>query len=65
MVVNKRKVTAVAMLATLIAAAGIGFVKQQFFPTSDRPELMIEVQMPAGTSIESTSTAVIMQPASA
>ena len=28
-------------------------VKQQFFPTSDRPELLVEVQMPEGTSIES------------
>ncbi len=35
----------------------MGLVKKQFFPTSDRPEVMIEVQMPYGTSIEQTSAA--------
>lgn len=58
MVANKRKLAAVALLTTLVAVAGIGIAKQQFFPTSDRPEVMIEVQMPEGTSIESTSAAV-------
>ena len=32
----------------------MGFVKQQFFPISDRPEVLVEVQMPEGTSIEAT-----------
>ncbi|MBB6252035.1 efflux RND transporter permease subunit [Nitrospirillum iridis] len=41
----------------LLAGVGMGFVKQQFFPTSDRPEIMAEVQMPEGTSIEATSAA--------
>ena len=34
-----------------------GRVKKQFFPTSDRPELLVEVQMPEGSSIEATSGA--------
>jgi multidrug efflux pump subunit AcrB len=34
----------------------MGPVKKQFFPTSDRPELL-EVQMPEGTAIERTSEA--------
>ena len=38
-----------------IAALGMGLVKKQFFPTSDRPEVLVEVQMPYGTSIEQTS----------
>lgn len=38
-----------------VAVPGMGLVKKQFFPTSDRPEVMIEVQMPYGTSIEQTS----------
>lgn len=38
-----------------VAAAGMDLVKKQFFPTSDRPEVMIESQMPYGTSIEQTS----------
>jgi multidrug efflux pump subunit AcrB len=36
---------------------GMGLVKKQFFPTSDRPEVLVEVQMPYGTSIEQTKAA--------
>jgi multidrug efflux pump subunit AcrB len=43
--------------AFFIAALGMGLVKKQFFPTSDRPEVLVEVQMPYGTSIEQTSAA--------
>ena len=39
----------------VVAVLGMGLVKKQFFPTSDRPEVLIEVQMPYGTSIEQTS----------
>src|SRR5207244_12179749 len=35
----------------------MGVVKKQFFPTSDRPEVLVEVQMAYGTSIEQTSAA--------
>lgn len=38
-----------------VAVLGMGLVKKQFFPTSDRPEVLVEVQMPYGTSIEETS----------
>jgi multidrug efflux pump subunit AcrB len=38
-----------------VAVLGMSLVKKQFFPTSDRPEVMVEVQMPYGTSIEQTS----------
>lgn len=41
--------------AFVLAIIGMGGVKQQFFPTSDRPEVLVEVQMPEGTSIEATS----------
>src|SRR2546423_2544483 len=43
--------------AFVVAVLGMGLVKKQFFPTSDRPEVLIEVQMPYGTSIEQTSAA--------
>ena len=36
-----------------------GLVKQQFFPASDRPEVLVEVQMPEGTSIEATTKAAM------
>lgn len=43
--------------AFVLAILGMGLVKKQFFPTSDRPEVLVEVQMPYGTSIEQTSAA--------
>src|SRR5437870_7051703 len=43
--------------AFIVAVLGVGVVKKQFFPTSDRPEVLVEVQMPYGTSIEQTSAA--------
>ncbi len=39
----------------VLAIAGMGLVNKQFFPTSDRPEVLVEVQMPYGTSIAQTS----------
>jgi multidrug efflux pump subunit AcrB len=43
------------VVAFFAAALGMGLVKKQFFPTSDRPEVLVEVQMAYGTSIEQTS----------
>ncbi|WP_144936002.1 efflux RND transporter permease subunit [Pseudomonas alabamensis] len=47
---------AVVVLFTL-AVLGMARVDKQFFPTSDRPEVLVDVQMPRGTSIEQTSAA--------
>ncbi|WP_341667612.1 efflux RND transporter permease subunit [Alcaligenes sp. SDU_A2] len=44
----------IVALALLLSVLGMGLVKQQFFPTSDRPELLIEVQLPEGSSIQAT-----------
>ncbi|WP_250633644.1 efflux RND transporter permease subunit [Pinirhizobacter soli] len=41
----------------VLAILGMAVVKKQFFPISDRPEVLVEVQMPYGTSIEQTSAA--------
>jgi len=41
----------------VVSVLGMSAVKKQFFPTSDRPEVLVEVQMPYGTSIEQTSAA--------
>ena len=35
----------------------MGSVRKQFFPPSDRPEVMVELQLPYGSSIEETSGA--------
>jgi multidrug efflux pump subunit AcrB len=56
--VERKKQVALATLAAfLVAGMGMALVKKQFFPTSDRPEVLVEVQMPKGTSIEQTSVA--------
>lgn len=49
-------ITATA-LSFAAAVAGMALVQQQFFPTSARPELFMEVRMPEGTSIEATAKA--------
>jgi multidrug efflux pump subunit AcrB len=54
---RNRLVTLATLAAFLVAGAGMALVKKQFFPTSDRPEVLVEVQMPKGTSIEQTSAA--------
>ena len=41
-----------------ISVVGMGGVKKQFFPTSDRPEVLVEVRLPEGTSIETTTATV-------
>lgn len=41
-----------------LSVAGMGAVKQQFFPISDRPEVLVEVRTPEGSSIAATSEAV-------
>ncbi|HDR9802631.1 TPA: efflux RND transporter permease subunit [Burkholderia cenocepacia] len=41
----------------VLAILGMAVVKKQFFPISDRPEVLVEVQMPYGTSISQTSAA--------
>lgn len=56
--VRRKKLVAFATLgAFLIAGLGMGLVKKQFFPTSDRPELLVEVYMPKGSAIGVTSEA--------
>ncbi|RMM72151.1 AcrB/AcrD/AcrF protein [Pseudomonas syringae pv. maculicola] len=41
----------------VLAVLGMGLVNKQFFPVSDRPEVLVELQMPYGTSIAQTSAA--------
>jgi multidrug efflux pump subunit AcrB len=45
-------------VAFALSGAGMGALKQQFFPTSDRPEVLVEVRLPEGTSISTTTGAV-------
>ena len=56
---HKFRIAGLVITAFLLAGLGMGFVKRQFFPSSDRPEVLVEVQMPEGTSIESTAAAAV------
>jgi multidrug efflux pump subunit AcrB len=48
----------VTLLATLglcvLSAVGMRYVPQQFFPSSDRPELLVDLQLPENASIYAT-----------
>jgi multidrug efflux pump len=52
-------VIALVMGALVATGVGMGFVQQQFFPTSARAELFIETRMPEGSSIEATAKAAL------
>ncbi|HDC4363583.1 TPA: efflux RND transporter permease subunit [Enterobacter chengduensis] len=56
-IAGKWRVAGAVVAIFILAVLGMGLVKKQFFPTSDRPEVLVEVQMPYGTSIEQTSAA--------
>ncbi|EPL4525163.1 efflux RND transporter permease subunit [Enterobacter asburiae] len=56
-IARKWRVAGLVVAIFILAVLGMGLVKKQFFPTSDRPEVLVEVQMPYGTSIEQTSAA--------
>lgn len=50
-----RRVTILLTLAMFgVSMYGLGFVPQQFFPSSDRPELMVDVKLPQNASIQAT-----------
>ncbi|WP_288468918.1 efflux RND transporter permease subunit [uncultured Enterobacter sp.] len=56
-IAGKWRVAGAVVAIFILAISGMGLVKKQFFPTSDRPEVLVEVQMPYGTSIEQTRAA--------
>src|SRR5262245_5885263 len=50
-----RWVTVILCIAAFVTSlAGFGKVKQQFFPSPDRPQFMVDVFLPAGTHIRET-----------
>jgi len=60
-VIARKWLVAASVVGLFVAAVlGMAVVKKQFFPISDRPEVLIEVQMPYGTSITQTSASTAM-----
>lgn len=55
-----RRKTVVAVTAALLAAslAGALLVRQQFFPVSDRPEIIVDVSLRPGAALSATAAAV-------
>ena len=58
-IAHKWLVAGTVVSTFVIAVLGMGLVKKQFFPTSDRPEVLVELQLPYGTSIEQTNATAI------
>lgn len=56
-IARKWIVAASVVILFVVSVLGMALVKKQFFPASDRPEVLVEVQMPYGTSIEQTGAA--------
>ncbi|HEY8027429.1 MAG TPA: efflux RND transporter permease subunit [Burkholderiaceae bacterium] len=53
--VEWRKTTIVLTLGVFgLGVLGFGFIEQQFFPDSSRPELMVELWLPEGSSFAAT-----------
>ncbi|MDI3205591.1 efflux RND transporter permease subunit [Pseudomonas shahriarae] len=48
------QVTGLVVSAFVLCGLGMGVVKKQFFPNSDRSELILEVYMPPGSAFKST-----------
>ena len=49
---------AATVLVFAVSIYGLRFVEQQFFPTSDRPELMIDVNLRQNSSIQATDAVI-------
>lgn len=57
-IIARKWIVAATVIGLFVTAIlGMAVVKKQFFPISDRPEVLVEVQMPYGTSIAQTSLA--------
>jgi multidrug efflux pump subunit AcrB len=55
---HKFLVAGAVVVVFLASGFGMSKVKQQFFPSSDRPEVLIDITLPQGSSIEATQTTV-------
>jgi multidrug efflux pump subunit AcrB len=55
---HRRKVVLATAGLFVVSVAGMGLVRQQFFPNSARPELLIDVTLRQGASHQATEAAV-------
>ncbi|SEH83256.1 Multidrug efflux pump subunit AcrB [Rheinheimera pacifica] len=58
LVISRKWLVAGAVIGLFVLSViGMAVVKKQFFPISDRPEVLVELQMPYGSAITQTSAA--------
>ncbi|MDR3386296.1 MAG: efflux RND transporter permease subunit [Rudaea sp.] len=57
-VAHRKTVIVATAFAFVLALAGFGFVQQQFFPDSTRPELLVDMKLTEGASLTATETQV-------
>ncbi len=55
---HRKTVIILTLTAFILALAGFGKVEQEFFPPSDRPELLMDVWLPEGTSFATTERVI-------
>lgn len=58
MIDHKRFTASVTIAMFFIAVGCMGFVNKQFFPNSDRPEVIVEVNLPQGSAVAATEATV-------
>ena len=51
---RRKQVLAVTLVLFVLGLAGFSLVPQQFFPSSDRPELLVDLRLPEGASFTAT-----------
>jgi multidrug efflux pump len=54
----KYRVIGTTVALFVVGLVGMHFVQQQFFPNSDRPELLVDLTLPQGSSINATRKVV-------
>ena len=53
---HKKMVIGITVFAFALSVVGMAkFVQKQFFPSSDRPEVLVSIYMPHGTAIQNTN----------
>jgi multidrug efflux pump len=55
---RRRLVLTVTLVLFVVGLAGFKLVPQQFFPSSDRPELLVDLRLPEGASFSATQREV-------
>jgi multidrug efflux pump subunit AcrB len=49
---RRRTIVALTVAALVASIAGFAFIPKQFFPTSNRPEILVDLWLPEGSSFE-------------